>query len=233
MSGAEFGQMMTGDKVKQDTRRIIGGGIAALLLFAAPAGAQPAPAKPAGAPAKTRPGTANPGAAAAATDNPALAMVPPAAAGVFTAKKTGANAFHLVVTGHKFTNRSDIEKYLAYRAAAQTFEQGDSWFTFVESRAKGETADPVPKPDPGAPRYSFRMKYFRPVWRFKINGAPAWTKWSPFTGAAFISDPKTIGDFEVSADIVLHKGPMDDANPLAFDSGAVLDLLASQVSPPS
>jgi hypothetical protein len=36
----------------------------------------------------------------------------------------------------------------------------------------------------------------------------------------------------VSADIVLHKGQMDDANPLAFEAGAVSDLLINPVSPP-
>jgi hypothetical protein len=77
------------------------------------------------------------------------------------------------------------------------------------------------------------MDYWRPMWRYKIAGAPAWKSWSPFSGVAFFGgDPKTVTDFEVSADIVLHKGMMDDANPLAFDASAVSDLLVNQVSPP-
>ena len=43
---------------------------------------------------------------------------------------------------------------------------------------------------------------------------------------------KTITDFEVSAEIVVRKGPMDDADPLAFEAWAVSDLLVNQVSPP-
>ena len=39
-------------------------------------------------------------------------------------------------------------------------------------------------------------------------------------------------DFEVSAEIVVHKGPMDDADPLAFEAWALSDLLVNQVSPP-
>ena len=35
-------------------------------------------------------------------------------------------------------------------------------------------------------RASFRMKYFRPVWRYKTSGAE-WTRWSPFSGAPFVS----------------------------------------------
>ena len=159
-------------------------------------------------------------------------MVPPAGPGVFMAKPAGPGAFKLVVTGHTFTSRGDIEKYLAYRAARLTVEQGGTWFTFNEDRGKGATV-PAPVRDPEGPRYSFRMQYFRPVWRYRTNGSPEWTRWSPFTGAPFISaDPKTITDFEVSAEIVVRKGPMDDADPLAFEAWALSDLLVNQVSPP-
>jgi len=160
-------------------------------------------------------------------------MVPPADPGVFTVKELWPETFRLVVAGHTFTTRSDIEKYLAYRAAQLTIEHGAAWFTFKEDRGKGETAVPVPVRDPEGPRYSFRMKYFRPVWRYKTTGAAEWKRWSPFSGEPFISaDPKTITDFEVSADIVLHKGPMDDADPLAYEAHALSDLLINQVSPP-
>jgi hypothetical protein len=168
--------------------------------------------------------------AAAQVDPP---MVPAAAPGVFTVKPSGPGTFKLVVTGHTFTSRGDIEKYLAYRAARHTIEQGGQWFTLNEERGQGETAVTAPARDPEGPRYSFRMKYFRPVWRYKTNGSPAWTRWSPFSGAPFISaDPKTITDFEVGVEIVVRKGPMDDADPLAFEAHALSDLLVNQVSPP-
>jgi hypothetical protein len=77
------------------------------------------------------------------------------------------------------------------------------------------------------------MAYWRPAWRYKLVGAAAWRNWSPFSGVAFpVTDPKTVTDFEVSADIVLHKGNMNDADPLAYEAGAVSDLLVNQVSPP-
>ena len=43
---------------------------------------------------------------------------------------------------------------------------------------------------------------------------------------------KANSDFEVSAEIVVRKGPMDDADPLAFEAWALSDLLVNQVSPP-
>src|SRR5436190_19582602 len=116
--------------------------------------------------------------AAAQVDPP---MVPAAGPGVFTVKPSGPATFKLVVTGHTFTSRGEIEKYLAYRAARHTIEQGGEWFTLNEDRGKGDT-EPVPARDLEGPRYSFRMKYFRPVWRYKTNGSPEWTRWSPFAG---------------------------------------------------
>jgi hypothetical protein len=185
-------------------------GLAGICLLGAPCVAQ--------APAATAPSNAP--------------EVPAAKPGVFSLQKRTAARFHLAVAGHTFTSRDAIEKYLAYRAAELTLDQKNSWFILLEARSKGDTV-PVPKSDPAGLRYSFRMDYWRPMWRYKIAGAPAWKSWSPFSGVAFFGgDPKTVTDFEVSADIVLHKGMMDDANPLAFDASAVSDLLVNQVSPP-
>jgi hypothetical protein len=157
--------------------------------------------------------------------------VAPAAPGVFTAQKKGANGFHLVIKGHKFTSRRDIELYMAYRASEVTMDAKGNWFTFVENRSKGDTAPPS-KRDPAGLRYSFRTDYFRPIWSFKTGAGPA-KRWSPFSGAAFPdADAKASSSYEVSADIVVHKGPMDDADPLAFEAGAVNDFLVNQVSPP-
>jgi hypothetical protein len=181
------------------------------------------------APATSQQATGQPESARAQDQAP---EVPAAKPGVFTMQKKSGTRYHLVVKGHAFTSRDAIEKYLLYRAAELTLDQHDSWFTLIEARAKGDTAPPS-KPDPEGLRFSFRMAYWRPVWHYKIAGAGELQNWSPFSGAAFpVTDPKTIADFEVDADIVLHKGIMNDADPLAFEAGAVSDLLVNQVSPP-
>jgi hypothetical protein len=176
------------------------------------------------APAATQP------ASASAQDQ--APEVPSAKPGIFTLQKKGATRYHLVVKGRQFTSRDAIEKYLLYRAAELTLDQHDSWFTLIETRAKGDTAPPS-KGDPEGLRFSFRMAYWRPAWRYKLAGAATWQSWSPFSGVAFpVADPKTVTDFEVNADIVLHKGIMNDSDPLAYEAGAVSDLLVNQVSPP-
>jgi hypothetical protein len=45
-------------------------------------------------------------------------------------------------------------------------------------------------------------------------------------------DPKTITDYQLSADVVMHPGMMDDINPLAFDASALSDFLINQVDAP-
>jgi hypothetical protein len=94
---------------------------------------------------------------AAADDETAPPMVPPAGPGVFTVQQLAPGSFKLTVAGHTFTTRGDIEKYLAYSAARLTIEQGGNWFTLKEDRAEGETAVPVPVRDLEGPRYSYRM----------------------------------------------------------------------------
>jgi hypothetical protein len=164
----------------------------------------------------------------------ALPMVPPAKSGVYSEVKQSATRYRLTVKGHIFSSRDAIEKYLLYRAAELALKQHSQWFTLQESRSKGDIA-PASKPDPAGPRYSFRMNFWRPVWRYKLTGSSAWSTWSPFSNSAFFAegrDAKTITNFEVSADIAIHKGTMDDSNPLAFEPSAVSDFLVNQVSPP-
>jgi hypothetical protein len=175
--------------------------------------------------------------APAATSTPpseAGPMVPSAKAGVYSQTKQNATRYQVSVKGHEFTTRGAIEKYLLFRAATLAQQQKFPWFTLAESRNKADT-EPMPQPDAMGLHYSFRLKYWRPVWRYKLAGAPAWSNWSPFAGAVFFADgveAKTITDFEVSAEIVMHNGPMEDNNPLAFEAGAVSDFLINQVLPP-
>jgi hypothetical protein len=150
------------------------------------------------------------------------------APGVFAMKRTGA-ALHLSVRGHSFTSKAALENYLAFRAAEATMDNRFQWFSFVEHRVKTDTV-PTPKGDPAGPRFSFRMEYFRPQWRWRAPGAGAWTGWSPFSGQPF---PDLKGaEYELSADIVMHKGMVDDVSPLAFDAGATSDYLINQVEAP-
>ena len=192
--------------------------LSACLMLSAGAAAQTAP-KP------------EPSAPASPETDP---TVPQAKPGVYSEIKQSATRFRVTVKGQTFTARHAMEKYLLYRAAMLALEQRSPWFTLVEGRSPGDTA-PLPQADPSGYHYSFRMAYWRPVWRYKLAGSASWSTWSPFSGAAFFADgkdPKTVSGYEVSADIVMQKGRMDDRNPLAFEPRAVSEFLVNQVNPP-
>ena len=149
--------------------------------------------------------------------------------GVFTVKRAG-ERLHLAVSGHALSGPKDVEMYLAYQAAAQTLAARYSWFTFIMPRGSKLA---MPKPDPAGARYSFRMEFFRPAWRYK-TAAGGWKSWNPAAGTSFLdgTDPAAVTQFTVAADVQMHKGMVDDANPLAFDGSALSDFLINQVSPP-
>jgi hypothetical protein len=159
-------------------------------------------------------------------------MVPPAKPACFTAHEKGRHGYHLVVVGHKFSTRERYRKVLAYRAAELTMEQKASWFTFVESRAKTDTA-PVPKRDPAGLRYSFRMDYWRPVWRYKTSGKPGLAELESFRGRSI--PHRRSQDHHGFRSQRRHRappGPDGRCQPAGFEAGAVSDLLINQVSPP-
>jgi hypothetical protein len=151
--------------------------------------------------------------------------------GIFTVKRQG-ERLHLTVSGHSLSGQKDAEMYLAYQAAAQTLAARYTWFTFIMPHAKGSKLS-VPKPDPEGIRYSFRMEFFRPAWRYK-TATGGWKSWNPSAGTSFLdgTDPAAVTQFEITADVQLHNGIVDDANPLAFDGSALSDFLINQVSPP-
>lgn len=165
---------------------------------------------------------------ASAAPEPALGPKEPAR-GVYAMTRKGA-VLHLTVTGHHFTSRDALEKYLAYRAAAGTLANRNQWFSLVEHRTRADKVS-VAKDDPSGPRYSFRMAYFRPQWRYRLNGAKAWSVWSPLSGTSF---PVLTGAtaYQLSADILMHKGMVDDVSPFAFDASALSDYLINQVTAP-
>jgi hypothetical protein len=152
--------------------------------------------------------------------------------GIFTVKRNG-ERLHLAVSGHSLSGQKDGEMYLAYQAAAQTLAARYTWFTFIMPHAAKGGKLSVPKPDPEGIRYSFRMEFFRPAWRYK-TAAGGWKSWNPSAGTSFLdgTDPAAVTQFEITADIQLHKGMADGANPLAFDGSALSDFLINQVSPP-
>ena len=108
-------------------------------------------------------------------------------------------------------------------------EQKASWFTFVEVARQGRHGAGA-QARSRRPALQFPHGLLAAGVALQGQGSPGLEELEPFRRRSIhLADPKSITDFEASADIVLHKGQMDDANPLAFEAGAVSDLLINQV----
>jgi hypothetical protein len=122
--------------------------------------------------------TRRPAKPAPASDNPHGAAGKP---GVFTAQKKGANGYHLVVAGHKFSYPRRHREISRLSRSGIDHGAESQLVHFCGGALRGDTV-PVPQRDPAGLRYSFRMDYWRPVWRYKVSGSPAWKSWSSLRG---------------------------------------------------
>jgi hypothetical protein len=111
-------------------------------------------------------------------------------------------------SGNGVTSREIVEKYLLYRAAELTLEQGFEWFQTTDRSTERSTsyyADADPFYHSG-----FWASYgwgWRPRWRY--GGAWGWRTWDPWYGGPFWADRADfleINRYEASAEIVMGRG---------------------------
>lgn len=140
-----------------------------------------------------------------------------------------ANRFRVSFAGNSLTSRETVERYLLYRAAQLTVEQGYDHFVLVNRDTEKHTRTYVDQPFRTGP-----WGYWGPYWRYYGRGF-GWRTWDPFWGDPFWDrdiDVRTVDRYEAIAEIVLGKGPKpDDVH--AFDARSVLQSLGPSVVPPA
>jgi len=136
--------------------------------------------------------------------------------------------------GNSLTSRETVEKYLLYRAAELTVQQGYDWFeasdrqTERHSRVVG-TADPF---------YGsgFGLSYgwgWRPAWRY--YGPRGWIGWNPWIGDPFWADDidlQQIDRYEATAELTMGKGA-PPADHKVFDARQVMANLGPSIVRPT
>ena len=133
------------------------------------------------------------------------------AAGAFGYRDYQVDATHwrVAFSGNSLTSRETVEKYLLYRAAELTLQQGFDWFQAAD-RHTDKTTSYYGGTDPF---YSsaFWGSYgwgWRPSWRF--HGGFGWRSWDGWGGGPFWGDGfdiEQVNRFETSAEIVMGHGP--------------------------
>jgi hypothetical protein len=127
--------------------------------------------------------------------------------------------------GNELTSRERVEKYLLFRAAEVSLQQGAGWFTIVDRHTEHDVRTyATPDPFPG-PFFGGAYTYWRPHWRYYRHGY-GWDVWHPELGGPFWADRldvRTIESFEASAEIVLHKAKPAATDQRSFDARRVID----------
>jgi hypothetical protein len=141
--------------------------------------------------------------------------------------------------GNSVTSRDTVERYLFFRAAELTLQQGYDYFlmadrdTNLQSRTYSTGVGGGFGPGWG---YGGFGGYWGPAWRYRGAGF-GWRSWDPFLGGGFGPwgndfDVRTIDRYEATAEIVMRKGPIPRENLRAFDAHRVVDTIGPTVQLP-
>jgi hypothetical protein len=144
--------------------------------------------------------------------------------------------------GNSVTSRDTVERYLFFRAAELTLQQGYDYFlmadrdTNLQSRTYSTGGGFGGGFGPGW-GYGGFGGYWGPSWRYRGAGF-GWRSWDPFIGGGFGGpwgndfDVRTIDRYEATAEIVMRKGPIPRDNIRAFDAHRVVETVGPSVQLP-
>ncbi|MDG2528418.1 MULTISPECIES: CC0125/CC1285 family lipoprotein [Caulobacter] len=176
---------------------------------------------------------------ACATATPYQPAIPgQKASGGFTEMRLEGDRYRVGFAGNSLTSRETVERYLLYRAAEVTVEQGYDWFETADRRTDRTARtvideDPFMRPGFG---YGYPYGYWRPSWRYYGPRYGGWRAWDPFWGDPFFAnraEVRTIEKFEASTEIVLHKGAKPSGDPRAYDAREIIKNLEPTIQRPA
>ncbi|MBW4329441.1 hypothetical protein KY084_00930 [Stakelama sp. CBK3Z-3] len=141
------------------------------------------------------------------------------------------NRYRVMFSGNSLTSRETVERYLLYRAAELTLQQGYDYFVMADRDTEKQSRTYVDQPFGGGfGPYSG----WSPYWRYYSPGW-GWRGWSPYWGDPFWGnevDVRTVDRYQAMTEIVLGKGPKPKDNVRAFDARSVIDNLGPTIEMP-
>lgn len=143
------------------------------------------------------------------------------------------NRFRISFSGNSLTSRETVERYLLYRAAELTLQQGFDHFILSDRDTEKKT-DIVREPGAWGPG---PWGYWSPSWRFYRGPRWGWRSWDPFFDDPFWRDRdwdyRTVTQYEAMAEVVMDKGPKPSDNLRAFDAHEVVSRLGPSIQMPT
>jgi len=157
--------------------------------------------------------------------------------GGFSEQRLESDRYRVSFAGNTLTSRDTVERYLLYRAAELTRQQGYDWFETADRRTD-RTARTVVESDPFMrPGFGYGAGYggWRPSWRYYGPRYGGWRSWDPYWGDPFFTNRaqvRTVQKFEATAEIVLQKGAKPPGDPRAYDAREIMDSLGAGIQRP-
>ncbi len=144
------------------------------------------------------------------------------AGGGYSDQQIEGNRWRVTFAGNSLTSRDTVERYLLYRSAELTVQQGFDWFSAYDRNTDRSTQTYV---DP------YFGAYWGPRWGFYRRGYGwGYGRWGdPFWGGPL--DVQQTSEFKATAEIIMGKGPKP-ADRSAFDARSVIEHLGPTVQRP-
>ena len=137
--------------------------------------------------------------------------------------------------GNSVTSRDTVERYLLFRAAELTLQNGYDYFVMANRDTDLQSRTYSTPGIGGGWGYGGFGGYWGPSWRYYGRGF-GWRSWDPWFGGGFGGGPwgndfdiRTIDRYEATAEIVMRKGPIPRDNLRAFNARAVVDSIGPSV----
>lgn len=147
------------------------------------------------------------------------------ASGGYSDQQIDATHWRVKFAGNSLTSRETVERFLLYRAAELTLQQGGEWFSAANRQTSRDTRTYV-DPDP-----FFAGGYWGPHWGLYRHGY-GWRRgyWGdPFWGPGPM-DVSQVSQYDASAEVIVGKGPKPAG---AFDARSVIEHLGPSIQRPS
>jgi len=148
----------------------------------------------------------------------------------YSERQVETNRWLVTFAGNTVTDRDTVERYLLFRAAQLTLQNGYDYFVMVD-RSTDRQAQTYSTPGPGWGAWGAG---WGPSWRYYGRGF-GWRAWDPWWGDPFWGnniDVRTVDRYEASAEIVMRKGAPAKDEVRAFNAKDVADRIGPTVVMP-
>ncbi len=146
--------------------------------------------------------------------------------------------FLVSFAGNSVTSRDTVERYLFFRAAELTLQNGFDYFVMADRDTNLQSRTYSTPGFGGGWGYGGFGGFWGPSWRFYGRGF-GWRAWDPWYGGGGWGGPwgndfdiRTIDRYEASAEIVMQRGPIPRDNIRAFDARKVVETIGPSVRLP-